>query len=216
MKFFDKLRQNFRKSSQDISHISGDLIEKTKKVSSQGLETMQKLYSQIEGKTTEATHIVKLKMEIAKIQKQIQHEKMVLGKQAFDIAQKKGAKLTKSALADQINTIVELGKRLEATQFEYDNLRKDMSDSYVVEKLSQDLESSGGTIDLFVVPEKSAITNKTLKEITLPKDVLITAIKKGTKVTIPDGNTKLEAGDQVTIIGKIEDVEKTVAQFAGK
>jgi trk system potassium uptake protein TrkA len=75
------------------------------------------------------------------------------------------------------------------------------------------LENSGGTIDLFVVPDDSPITNKTLKEITLPKDVLITAVKKGNKVIIPDGNTKLEPSDQVTILGKVEDVEMTIKKF---
>ncbi|NOZ61708.1 MAG: hypothetical protein GXO74_08495 [Calditrichaeota bacterium] len=216
MKFFDKIKQNFQKSSQEISELSSDLIEKGKKVSTQGLETMQKLYSQIEGKTTEATTVVKLKMQISKIQKQIQQEKMELGKQAFEISQQKDARLTKSALADQINKITELEKQAEATKSEYDNLRKGMSDSYVVEKLSQDLENSGGTIDLFVVPENSSVTGKTLKEITLPKDVLITSVKKGKEVTIPDGNTKLEAGDQVTVIGKVEDVEKTIKKFVSQ
>ncbi len=213
MKFIDKIKQNFQKSSQEISEISSDLIEKGKKVGSQGFEAIQKLYSQVEEKTSEASTIVKLKMEISKIRKQIQQEKTELGRQTFELSQKKGAKLTRSALAEQVEKISELEKQLEKMTFEYDKLRKNMSDSYIVDKLSQDLENSGATIDLFIVPDDSSITNKTLKEITLPKDVLITAVKKGNKVIIPDGNTKLESGDQVTILGKVEDVEKTIKKF---
>ena len=213
MKFFDKIKDHFQKGTKEISEISGEWIKKGQKLGEESLNTAQKLLSQIEAKTNEASAIVKLKMDISKIKKQIEQEKQELGKLTFELSQTPGKKITKSALSEQLDKIGELEKLLEDKTKEYDLLRKVMSDSYVVDKLSDDLEKSGNTIDMFVVPEKSFITGKMLKEVTLPKDVLITTVKKGSKVLIPDGNTKLEPGDQITVIGKSEDVEKLVKSF---
>jgi Trk K+ transport system NAD-binding subunit len=52
-----------------------------------------------------------------------------------------------------------------------------------------------------------------LKELLLPKQALVSAIKRGEKMIIPDGNTKIQAGDQITIIGKTDDVEKVYKRF---
>ena len=51
------------------------------------------------------------------------------------------------------------------------------------------------------------------KEILLPKEALVSAIKRAEEVIIPDGNTLLKAGDQVIVIGKKDDVEKVVKRF---
>ena len=42
----------------------------------------------------------------------------------------------------------------------------------------------------------------------MPKEALISAIKRNDEVIIPDGNTKILADDLVTIIGKKNDVNK--------
>ena len=50
--------------------------------------------------------------------------------------------------------------------------------------------------------------NKSLKELSLPKEALISAIKRNDEVIIPDGNSRILADDMVTIIGKKGDVKK--------
>lgn len=214
MEFWEKLKESFQKGKKEITEFSGELVEKGKKFSEDGLSAAQKLYSQIEQKTNEASAIVKLKMEISRIRKEIQTEKRELGRQVFELSQTSGKKITKAALSDQIEKISELEKQLEEKNKEYDLLRKDMSDSYAVDKLSEDLEKSGSAVDFFIVPEKSEFTGKMLKELSLPKEVLVASVKKGGKVVIPDGNTKLEAGDQVTVIGKEEEVKRLVESFS--
>ncbi len=69
-------------------------------------------------------------------------------------------------------------------------------------------------IDQVIISEKSNVVNKLLKEILLPKEALVSAIKRGEEVIIPDGNTQLKKGDQVIVIGKKDDVEKVVKRFA--
>ena len=47
----------------------------------------------------------------------------------------------------------------------------------------------------------------------LPKEALISVIKRGDEIIIPDGHTILQTGDQVTVIGKAEDDEKIAKRF---
>jgi trk system potassium uptake protein TrkA len=65
-----------------------------------------------------------------------------------------------------------------------------------------------------IISEKSNVVNKLLKEILLPKEALVSAVKREEEVIIPDGNTLLKAGDQVIVIGKKDDVEKVTKRFA--
>ncbi|MFH0957178.1 MAG: TrkA C-terminal domain-containing protein, partial [Pseudomonadota bacterium] len=88
------------------------------------------------------------------------------------------------------------------------------SDNYVIEKLSEDLSSANAIIDQVIISNQSNVVNKLLKDILLPKEALVSAIKRGEEVIIPDGNTQLKAGDQVIVIGKTNDVEKVVKRFS--
>jgi Kef-type K+ transport system membrane component KefB/Trk K+ transport system NAD-binding subunit len=48
---------------------------------------------------------------------------------------------------------------------------------------------------------------KTLRELNLPGDVLVLAVRRNGELLIPHGNTQLERGDHVTLVGSLEDVE---------
>jgi len=47
----------------------------------------------------------------------------------------------------------------------------------------------------------------------LPEDALVGTIIRHEEVIIPDGETVFELGDKVTLLGKREDVEKTIEQM---
>ena len=68
-------------------------------------------------------------------------------------------------------------------------------------------------IDQIAVKASSSVVNKRLKEVELPKNALISAIKRKEEIIIPDGNTKLMAGDVLTVIGKKKDVAKLTQSF---
>jgi Trk K+ transport system NAD-binding subunit len=115
---------------------------------------------------------------------------------------------------DQIKKLEEMDNTFKTKQNEYEQLKKKHSSDYVVNKLSEDLSAAGAIIDQVIISENSNAVNKALKEILLPKEALVSAIKREEEVIIPDGNTLLKTGDQVIIIGKKNDVEKVVKRFA--
>ncbi len=115
---------------------------------------------------------------------------------------------------EQIRTLEELDNTFRTKQNEYEQLRKKHSSNYVVNKLSEDLSAANAIIDQVIISEKSNVVDKLLKEILLPKEALVSAIKRGEEVIIPDGNTQLKTGDQVIVIGRKDDVEKVAKRFA--
>ena len=62
-------------------------------------------------------------------------------------------------------------------------------------------------VDVFeiTIEAGSQLDDKMLSEIKWPEDSLIASIRRGRRVIIPHGKTRLEAGDQVAIVAKQED-----------
>ena len=56
----------------------------------------------------------------------------------------------------------------------------------------------------FEVPEKSAIVGKQIREIELPEDCLIVSVRKGRKLRIAHGYTKIQAKDKITVFAQKE------------
>ncbi len=54
----------------------------------------------------------------------------------------------------------------------------------------------------FIIPEKSKIANKKIKELGRPKDYLIIAVYEDDELKIPSGDTELKAGDRVLVLVK--------------
>ena len=52
------------------------------------------------------------------------------------------------------------------------------------------------------VTSASPMAGKTLRQAGLPAGLLITSISRGDTVFFPTGNTKLEVGDRLTVIGQ--------------
>lgn len=64
-----------------------------------------------------------------------------------------------------------------------------------------------------VVEEKSQLDGVLLKKTNLPKNVMIGPLVKGETVILPDGNTRLEKGDLLTLLGTEDDIRDTKAQL---
>ena len=67
----------------------------------------------------------------------------------------------------------------------------------------------------FFISENSPIEGKTLAELNLPEYLLIIHIKRGNRIILPHGNTKLKAGDTITILARDGDVTR-LEKFAAK
>ena len=81
------------------------------------------------------------------------------------------------------------------------------------QKLAENLEAGGGTMQKVIIKDTSSIIDKKLREIHLPKEALIVNVMRGQEMIIPDGNTVLQAKDAVTLLGKKEDVERAIKIF---
>jgi len=213
MNFLSKIKESLEKGSKRVSPAAEELAEQGKKIGGEALETTKEMLAKIGGKTSEVTSSVKIKFEMRNLQKDLDLESLTLGKIILNRYRNDNFDPNEESIQEQIKKMMELENQIQTKNQEYDQLRKKLSDDYVVNKLSDDLAASGAVIDLLVISEESNVVDKSVKEIVLPKEALISVIKRGDEIIIPDGNTKLQAGDQVTVIGKAEDVEKVAKRF---
>jgi K+/H+ antiporter YhaU regulatory subunit KhtT len=213
MKLWDNIKNGFKKGTKKITEATEELVEKGKESGSEGLETVKEMITSIGDETLEVTTMFKLKYEAGSLQKEIEREQLNLGQLVTESYSNRQSEINNESFQRQIDKMVELETTIQSKNREYDNLKKQYSDNYVVNKLSDDLSSTGSVIDQVYISPQSNVVDKLLKEILLPKDTLISAIKRGEKMIIPDGNTKLKADDGVIILGKEEDVQKVKKRF---
>ena len=213
MNIWEDIKSCFKKSTKKVLEVSEDLVKKGKETGSEGLDSIQDFLDQVGEKTSEVTSVLKLKIEISSLQKTIEQESLVLGNMLLKQKRSKKTDLNNTNLQEQLDNMLELDQQIKTLNNNYDQVRKELSSDYVVGKLSDDLYASGAIIEQVIVSEDANVVDKMLKEIVLPKEALISAIKRGNVMIIPDGNTKIQAGDQITIIGKTEDVEKVYKRF---
>ncbi len=62
--------------------------------------------------------------------------------------------------------------------------------------------------------ESERCVGKTLRQLSLPGDVLILALRRNGELLVPHGDTRLEWGDYLTLVGTIQWVEETQKIFA--
>lgn len=80
------------------------------------------------------------------------------------------------------------------------------------------LKLKGGKItlsELLVIPD-SPVKNKSLKELSIPKDCLLISVIREDSVIIPNGETVLQVGDYVVAASSIEDQKALKDFFFGK
>jgi Kef-type K+ transport system membrane component KefB/Trk K+ transport system NAD-binding subunit len=60
-----------------------------------------------------------------------------------------------------------------------------------------------------VVMGNDALEGRTLRELSLPGDVLIVALRRSGELLVPHGNTRLELGDRLTLVGSPDSIQTT-------
>lgn len=208
MSLLENLKKTLKDGTENVVKIAEDITEKIKVVGEEGIELSKEVIAEISEKTSDIANIARYKLELNEIQKKIDRELKKLGELVFSIHVSKRKDKNEEKIYSQIKNIEILKKEMLNKTTEYDSLRKSYSQNFVVQKFSDELAESNAIIDQVLVSEKSNSANKLLKELTLPKEALISAIKRNDQVIIPDGNTKILADDLVTIIGKKNDVNK--------
>lgn len=83
-----------------------------------------------------------------------------------------------------------------------------------VNKILKD-RSSNARIREIAVEQGSAYQGKRLKELGLPKGLILISVLHGNEAIIPSGDTLLEAGDSVIVMGEDADIVSISLQFKG-
>ena len=214
MGLLDKIKESLFQGTEKITDVTEKIVEKGKKVGTEGVEATREIFMNISERTSDVTALAKLKHELANFPKQLDVEALNLGRVVLTLRRSGEFSPENETFREQIKKLEELDNTFKTKQNDYEQLKKKHSSDYVVNKLSEDLSSAGAIIDQVIISDQSDVVDKLLKEILLPKEALVSAIKREEEVIIPDGNTLLKAGDQVIVIGKKDDVEEVVKRFA--
>ena len=214
MGLLDKIKEGLFQGTEKITDVTEKIMEKGKKVGTEGYEATQEIFIKISERTSDVTALAKLKYELASSPKQLDVEALKLGRVVLTLHQSGEFSPKNKTFQKHLKKFEELDSTIKMKQDDYEQLKKKHSGNYVIEKLSEDLSSVNAIIDQVIISNQSNVVNKLLKDILLPKEALVSAIKRDEEVIIPDGNTQLKTGDQVIVIGKKDDVEKVVKRFA--
>lgn len=214
MDYLEKIKKVLQESSEKLIKTTEIITEKVKKVGEEGAQISKELIDEISEKTSEIAKIATHKLDLTNLEKDIDNKYQHLGKLVVQLNASRNKEKTEALLINYMAEIDRAKREYDKKSIAYNSLRKAYSGNYMINKLSDQLAESNATIDQVLVSEKSSAAAKTLKEISLPKNALITAIKRGKEIIIPDGNTRLMHGDSVTVIGKKGDVQKVLKQFS--
>jgi K+/H+ antiporter YhaU regulatory subunit KhtT len=214
MGLLDKIKESLFQGTEKVSDVTEKIVEKGKKAGSGGIEAAREIFANLSERTSDVTALARLKRELVSIPKQLEEGFLDLGRSVLVLRRSGEFPSENEAFREKVKKLEELDSAFKTKQNEYEQLKKKYSSNYVVNKLSEDLSAANAIIDQVIISEKSDVVNKSLKEILLPKEALVSAIKREEEVIIPDGNTLLKAGDKVVVIGKKDDVEDVVKRFA--
>lgn len=180
-----------------------NLWEKIKSTVSGGVET-------ISDRTSEWSHIAKLRWEENNIQRSLEKSMNELGGKVYQLH----VEQRESQLIDETKEIIEKIKtfegQLQDKKGEIQQIIERGVDAKQLKEFRKDLELGDGKIEQVVVDKNSKIANKKLQEVKFPKNVLVGAIVRNERVIIPDGKTAFQPGDKVTLIGEKEDVTAAI------
>jgi Trk K+ transport system NAD-binding subunit len=117
----------------------------------------------------------------------------------------------------QIQKLEKLREELE----EKEKTLTEMNEKYEAQSISkqelsafkEDLESAGGAIEQLTVDKFSSWAGKTVGELECRDDILIGLIIHAGAAVIPNGDSLVEAGDRVVVLGRKEAVVETLHRF---
>lgn len=186
-----------------------NLWEKIKKGFGAGVETVSE-------KTDELATLAKLNWEKFKIQKSLEKEMNKLGGKVYQLHIEKREKELSIETEDIVQRLNTLEEQLQQKVKEIEEVSdKGTVDKKQLSEFKKDLEMADGTIEQIVIEENSKIIDKKLMEIKFPDNVLLGAIVREGKVIIPDGNTVIQKGDKVTLLGEKDEVNEAVQIMVG-
>ncbi|GBD93698.1 potassium transporter peripheral membrane component [bacterium BMS3Abin05] len=200
----------------DILKKVQDSLDKFSKTST---EVAKEGFDILSEKAGELSKFGKTKIDILKLQRKLDSLYTDLGRKAYPLISEKKWDELETSLAEILSEIKAKKDELTQKELEIEISRQESEkttiDSGRLKELKKDLESGGGTIEQVIIYDYSPVVGKKLKDVELPKEVLIGTILREENVLIPDGNYEFQAGDKVTLLGKKADVDNALPVIAG-
>jgi len=164
-------------------------------------------WEQVKGKTKS----VQIKTRMVLLENNLEAHFLRLGNLVYDCSK------TGRPFLEQAETQFLL-RDIAAKKREISVLKEDFQKIWGEEKqeLQSRLEKGGGVMEQVEISSTSSVGGKRVKELALPKDVLLGPILREEELIIPDGETELKKGDRVTLMGKRKDVAATADLFKGE
>ena len=164
------------------------------------------LWEQVKGKT----QAIQIKLRLVLLENQLDQVFLRLGGRTYDLGKSGGA-------FGEDEEAQKLLREISARKEELAKWKEDFQKSWREEakELKSSLEKGDGALEQVEVSFLSPVAGKKVREVDLPKEVLLGPILRGKELIIPDGETELQAMDRVTLIGKKKDVEMTARLLKG-
>lgn len=164
-------------------------------------------WEQIKGKT----QAIQIRLRMLLLENHIDTTFLHLGSRIYELSKSNFP----SAVDDEVKSL--LGE-ISSQKEELSQLKVEFQKSWREEakELKSNLEKGDGGLEQVEVSFLSPAMGKKIKEIELPKEVLVGPILRGKELIIPDGETEILAADRVTLMGKKRDVEATARLLKGR
>ena len=164
-------------------------------------------WEQIKEKTEAAP--VKLKMIF--VENTIESLFLRLGSRVYDVGKTSQSLSGNEGVQSLLAEIAEKKKELEALREDFHKIWKEES-----RELKTSLEKGGGALERIRIADSSPAKGKQVKDLPLPREVLLGPITRGKDLIIPHGETELREGDRVILMGTPQDVETAKKYLQGK
>lgn len=93
-------------------------------------------------------------------------------------------------------------------------LARRATESHRAEQIALDAISGAQVLELEVMP-RSVVQGKMVAEVAWPKDCIVASIRRGRRLIIPHGETRLQVGDQLAVVVEEDDAENVRALVRG-
>ncbi len=164
-------------------------------------------WDQVKEKTGAAP--VKLKMIF--VENTIENLYLRLGSRGYDLG-RAGSSLAKDG------EVQALFKEIGAKKKEYEELRENFREIWQEEarELKASLQKGGGALEQVQIAADSPVRGQKVKDLDLPREVLLGPVRRGRELVIPHGETELREGDRIALMGTRKDVTAAKKYLRGK
>lgn len=159
----------------------------------------------------EKTEAAPLKLKIVFLENTLEALFLRLGSRVYDLGKA-------AEPAGENGDVRALLAEIAAKKEELEERREDFQKIWKEEsrELKAALQKGGGLLEQVRISASSPARGNRVKNLPLPREVLLGPITRGPDLVIPHGETEIQEGDRVTLMGTRKDVETAKRYLLGK